>query len=199
MLDDRVEQLGHALAGLRRDAEDLVRRDAEHALDLARDPVGVGGGEVDLVHRGDDREVVLEGEVAVGEGLRLDPLRRVDEEQRAFARGEAARHLVPEVDVAGRVDQAEDVVLPLEAHVLGLDGDAALALEVHRVEVLRPHVAGVDRAGELQDPVGERGLAVVDVGDDREGAEAVERAHRAHSRRCAAGPTNRSAADRLLA
>ena len=69
------------------------------------------------------------------------------------------------------------MVLPFEPHVLGLDGDAALALEVHRVEVLRPHVAGVDRAGELEDPVGEGGLAVVDVGDDREGTEAVERAH----------------------
>ena len=65
-----------------------------------RDPVGVGGGKVDLVHRGDDREVVLEGEVAVGEGLRLDALRGVDEEQRAFAGGQAARDLVPEVDVA---------------------------------------------------------------------------------------------------
>ena len=151
--------------------------DAEHALDLPRDPVGVGRGEVDLVHGGDDREVVLEREVAVGEGLRLDALRRVDEEQRAFARGKAARHLVPEVDVPGRVDEAEDVVLPLEAHVLGLDGDAALAFEVHRVEVLRPHVAGVDRAGELQDAVGEGGLAVVDMSDDREGTEAVERAH----------------------
>ena len=70
------------------------------------------------------------------------------------------------------------MVLPFEAHVLGLDGDAALALEIHRVEVLRPHVAGVDRAGELQDPVGEGGLAVVDVGHDGEGTEAVERAHR---------------------
>ena len=66
---------------------------------------GVGRGEVDLVDRGDDGEVVLEREVAVGERLRLDALRRVDEEQRALARGEAARHLVPEVDVAGRVDE----------------------------------------------------------------------------------------------
>ena len=39
-------------------------------------------------------------------------------------------------------------------HVLGLDRDAPLALEVHRVEVLRAHVAGVDGAGELEDAVG---------------------------------------------
>ena len=148
-----------------------------------RDAVGLGGGQVDLVERGDDREVVLEREVAVGEGLGLDPLRRVDEQERALAGGEAARHLVAEVDVAGRVDQVEDVVLPVEAHVLGLDRDAPLALEVHRVEVLGPHVAGVDRAGELEDAVGEGGLAVVDVGDDAEIPEPFEGRHRPHSPR----------------
>ena len=70
-------------------------------------PVGLGRGEVDLVERGDDREVVLEREVAVGEGLGLDALRGVDEQDRALAGGEAARHLVPEVDVAGGVDEVE--------------------------------------------------------------------------------------------
>ncbi len=177
MLDDRVEELGYALAGLRGDAQHVARLDTEHTLDLPRDPVGVRRGEVDLVHGRHDREVVLERQIAVGEGLRLDALRRVDEEQRAFARGEAARDLVPEVDMPGRVDEAEDVVLPFEANVLSLDGDAALTFEIHRVEVLRPHVAGVDRAGEFQDPVGEGGFAVVDMSDDREGTEAVERAH----------------------
>ena len=93
--------------------QDLVGGDAEHVLDLARDPVGLGRGEVDLVERGDDREVVLEREVAVGEGLGLDALRRVDEQQRALAGGEAARHLVPEVDVARGVDEVEDVAGPV--------------------------------------------------------------------------------------
>ena len=53
-------------------------------------------------------------------------------------------------------------------HVLGLDGDAALALDVHRVEVLGAHESRVDGAGDLQDPVRQRGLAVVDVSDDAE-------------------------------
>ena len=84
------------------------------------------------------------------------------------------RHLVAEVDVARRVDQVEDVALPVDPDVLRLDRDAALALEVHRVEVLRAHVARVDRAGQLEDAVGEGRLAVVDVGDDREVADASE-------------------------
>ncbi len=55
-------------------------------------------------------EVVVEREIDVGHGLRLDALRGVHDEQRALAGREAARHLVGEVDVARRVDQVELVV-----------------------------------------------------------------------------------------
>ena len=55
--------------------------------------------------------------------------------------------------------------------VLRLDRDATLTLEVHRVEVLRPHVAHVDRSRQLEDAIRQRRLAVVDVSDDREVAE----------------------------
>ncbi len=143
-------------------------------LDLAGVAVGIGGGQVDLVERGDDLEVVLQREVAVGERLGLDALRGVDDEHDALARGEAAADLVAEVDVTRGVDQVEDVALPVDTDVLRLDRDAPLALEVHRVEVLRPHVAGVDGAGDLQDPVRQRRLAMVDVRDDREVADAGE-------------------------
>ncbi len=64
------------------------------------------------------------------------------------------------------------MTLPVDADVLGLDRDAPLAFEVHRVEILRAHVAGVDRAGDLEDAIGQRRLAVVDVRDDREVADA---------------------------
>ena len=67
--------------------------------------------------------------------------------------------------------------VPVQADVLGLDGDAPLPLEVHRVEVLGPHVAGVDRPGELEDAVGEGRLPVVDVGDDAEVPEPLEAGH----------------------
>ena len=94
-----------------------------------------------------------------------------------------AGHLVGEVDVAGGVDHVEDVhpglgalgVVrrdgPREAHGLALDRDAALALDVHPVEVLRARRALVDDAGELEHAVGQRRLAVVDVRDDAEVAD----------------------------
>ena len=82
-------------------------------------------------------------------------------------------------DVAGRVQQVELVlraVLGLVGYAdgLGLDGDAALALDVHAVEVLFLGLALAHEARDAEDAVGQRGLAVVDVGDDAEVADALE-------------------------
>ena len=58
---------------------------AEQVGDLGCRAVGIGLRQVDLVHDRHDLEVVLDREVGVGERLRLDPLRGVDDEQRALA------------------------------------------------------------------------------------------------------------------
>ncbi len=119
--------------------------------------------------------VGVERVIDVGERLRLDALAGVDDQQRALAGRQRAVHLVGEVDVTGRVHQVEDVILAVlgavvQAHGLRLDGDAALALDVHRVEhlLLARHFARVEPAGELDQPVGERRFSMVDMGDDGE-------------------------------
>ena len=117
--------------------------------------------------------------IDIGERLRLDSLAGVDDEKRALAGVQRTRHLIGEIDVAGRVHQIEDIGLSVlglvvETHRLRLDGDAALALDVHRVEHLLDHVALGDRAGLLDQPVGERRFAVIDVGDDGEIADIVD-------------------------
>ena len=81
-------------------------------------PLRVGAREVDLVEDREDREIVVERQVDVRERLRLDALRGVDDQDGALAGGEAARHLVGEVDVPGRVDQVEDVVVPVRRRVI---------------------------------------------------------------------------------
>jgi hypothetical protein len=83
--------------------------------------------------------------------------------------------------VARRVDQIQDVRpgvalrRPGQAYGLALDRDAAFPLDVHPVEVLRAHGALVDDAGELQHPVGQGRLAVVDVRDDAEVPDQLRR------------------------
>ena len=79
--------------------------------------------------------------------------------------------------MAGRVDQVVLVLLaivPAIGHARGggLDGDSALALQIHGVEHLVFHGAHGDRARHLQEAIGERRLAMVDVGNDAEVADA---------------------------
>src|SRR5207253_10181898 len=100
--------------------------------------------------------------------------------------GERAIDLVGEIDMAGRVDEVEHVIFAvarpiIEPHGLRLDGDAALALDIHGIEHLFDHFARFQRAGELDQAVGERRFAVVDMGDDGEVADIFD-AYRAHGR-----------------
>ena len=64
----------------------MIGRVADQVGDLLGGRVRVRLRQVDFVRDRDDLEVVLDREVRVRDGLRLDPLRRVDDEQRALAR-----------------------------------------------------------------------------------------------------------------
>ena len=98
--DQLLEELRHALARLGADVHRIVRLDADDFLDLLDDLRRIGRRQVDLV---DDRhhfEPLLDRGVAVGDALRLDALRGIDDQQRPLAGGERARDFVGEVDVA---------------------------------------------------------------------------------------------------
>ena len=51
---------------------------------------------------------------------------------------------------------------------MALDGDAALAFQIHVIEHLCLHVFTLDRLGKFEQTVGQRTLTVVDVCDDAE-------------------------------
>ena len=159
-LDDSLEDLvdADALLGRRQDA--VLAWQAHDALDLFAHHLRLSAGQVDLVDDGHDLEVVLEGQVDVGERLRFHALRRVDHQQRAFARRQRAGYLVSEVDVTRGIDQVELVQLTvrrliLHAHGFGFDGDALLALEVHCIEHLGHHLTLRERSRTFEEPVGQ--------------------------------------------
>ena len=119
--------------------------EADDVLDLLAHLFRLRRREVDLVQDRDDLVVVVERLIDIGERLRLDALARIDHQQRALASGEAAVHLIGEIDMARRVDQVQLVELAVlgaivEAHGLRLDGDAALALDIHGIEHLLLHL-----------------------------------------------------------
>ena len=72
----------------------------------------------------------------------------------------------------GGVDQVQHESLPIprhiiESHGLRLDGDAAFPFQLHLVQQLVLHLAGGHRAGDLDQTVGERRFAMIDMGNDR--------------------------------
>ena len=90
LADDLVEQRLDALAGLARHPEAVVGLAADEVGELLGVLLGLGRRQVDLVEHRDDREVVLQRQVEVGQGLRLDALGGVDEQHRALAGRQAA-------------------------------------------------------------------------------------------------------------
>ena len=178
-MHDGFENLRHVEPGLRGNENRVRRVEPDHVLDLLLDLVGLGGRQIDLVEHRHDLVIVVERLVDVGERLRLDALAGIDHKQRALTGGERAVDLIGEVDVAGRVDEVEDVGLAvtgavIEPHRLRLDGDAALALDIHRIEHLLDHFALLEPAGRLNQPVGQRRFAMIDMGDNREIADVFD-------------------------
>ena len=108
-LDDGLEDLLDARSLLGGTLQMGVRVESQFRVDLLDDPLHVRRGEVDLVDHRDDRQIVLHGEVEVGERLGLDALGGVDQQQHPFAGGQRSRHLVGEIDMARRVDQVQGI------------------------------------------------------------------------------------------
>lgn len=131
--DDGFQELGDALACFAAYGYGgFVVLVGEEGGDLLLDGGCLGVGEVDLVEDDDGGEVVLLDRFELFDGLGLDALHGVDDEEEAFAGGEGAGGFVGEVDVSWGVDEVEEVGSALVAvlHLDGVafDGDAAFAL-----------------------------------------------------------------------
>ena len=156
--------------------------DADNLLYLFLDLVGVRLGEVHLVEDGQHFQTLLYGGIAVGDRLGLDALAGVHDQQRALTGRQGARYLIGKIDVAGGVDkiQLEHLAaagLVVEGDALGLDGDTALALDIHGVQHLLVHLPVAEPATVLYEAVSQRGLAMVYMGNNGEIADVAEFTH----------------------
>ena len=105
--------------------------------------------------------------------LRHGALGSVDEHQRAVGHPEHPFHLATEVGVARRVHDVDLRALPLDRDVFREDRDTPLLFQIVGVEHPLRELAGAVLTALLQQAIDQRGLAVVDVGDDRDVAEIV--------------------------
>ncbi len=175
-LHHSFKHVGHAESGLGADEDGVGGVEADRAFDHFLGARNVGALKIDLVDDWDDFKSVIDGQIRIRERLGFDTLRSVDDEQGSFTGREGTGNFVRKIDVAGSIDEVELVSFPVlrgvhHANGVSLDGDAALAFEVHRIKDLGLHFARGQRSGELKKAVGQRGFAVVDVSDDREIAD----------------------------
>ncbi len=146
-----------------------MRFQSDNILDLRLDPVRLGTRQVDLVDDRHNIQIVIQRQIDIGQRLRLNALRRIHDKQRTLARSQTARYLIIEIDMPRRVDQIENIFLPVLgpvhcAHGLRLDGDAPLPFQVHIIQHLGLHFTAGQKPGFLNDPVCQRRLSVVNMG-----------------------------------
>ncbi len=122
---------------------------------------------IDLVDD-DDRAQALAQRLADHEfGLRHRPFGGIDQHQNAIDHREDALDLAAEIGMAGRVDDVDARLLPLHRGAFGENGDAALALEIVRIERALHHLLiGAESAALAQKLIDKRGLAMIDMRDD---------------------------------
>lgn len=141
---------------------------------------------VDLVDDNDGLDALTKGLAEHSLGLHADTLDGVDDDESTVGDTEGSSDLGGEINVTGRVDQVDKEVgvgdLLDAGNVLQvllgeggvqrdggrLDGDATLLLVGSRIRVAGiASLGGGDDTGFGEERVGEGGLAVVDVGNDR--------------------------------
>ena len=120
--------------------------------------------------------------IGIGHRLRLDALKRIDQQHRPFAAGERPRDFVVKIDVPRRIDQVQLVLLSARSVYFIDTGWALIVMPRARSSAMSSSNCSfisrlADRAGEFQQPIGQRALAVVDVGDDREIADELGIGH----------------------
>jgi hypothetical protein len=144
----------------------------EHVEHLVQRPVRLGVGLVDLVQHHDRPQPQRQRLRGDKFGLRHRPLGGIDQQHHTIDHRQDPLDLAAEIGVAGRVDDVDPRVLPLDRGAFGQDGDAALALDVIAVHRALGHsLALAEGAGLFQHLVDQRGLAMVDMGDDRDVAQ----------------------------
>jgi len=152
----------------------LVRRaELDHEVEhLVNRTLGIGVRAVDLINHHHDAQAALKRVRQDEARLRLGALVRIDDQQRAVGHVQHALNLAAEVGMAGRVDDVDLHAFIRNRDVLRQNGDAALALLIVRVEhTLFNVLIFAKHVRRPQQTVHERGLAVVNVSDDRDVAE----------------------------
>ncbi len=184
MLQDRVEQGTHVRArlaqvesGITVQGRSVNNREIELFLGraelveqiegLVHDPIRTRARAIHLVDHDDGLESEGQRLARDKTGLRHRTFHRIDQQQHAFHHRQHALDLAAEIGVSGGIDNVDVRAFVLDGAVLRQDRDAAFLFQVIGVhDPLCDMLMRGKRAGLAQKFVDQRGLAVVDVGNN---------------------------------
>src|SRR5258707_16351 len=169
--DLKADEIARALKVLPRGDRQLDRNrfGAEPVDDILEAFIEVGAGLIHLVGEDDARNLVLVALTPDGLGLRLNALVGIEHAHRAVEHAQRTLDFDGEVDVAGGVDDVEPLAVPERGGRSRGDRDAALLLLFHPVHRRGTFVHFADLvtlAGVIEDALGGRGLAGIDMCHD---------------------------------
>ena len=123
---------------------------------------------------------MLNGKVSIGKGLCFNSLRCIHDQDRSLTCRKRTGHLIIEVHMSGCVDEVEDIGLAVICLIIQtdsscLDGDAPFPFEFHIIQDLLLHITLCDRFCLFEDTVSKGGFSVVDMGDDTEIPDVVQK------------------------
>ncbi len=153
------------------------RRCAQPLADHVDAAEEVGADPIHLVDEADPRHPIFVRLPPDGFGLGLDAGDRIEHRDRPIQNPQAALDLDREVDVTGRVDDVDPVIVPGAGGRGRGDGDAPLLLLLHPVHGRGAlvHLADLVRlSGVIEDALGRGRLAGIDVRHDADVAIALE-------------------------
>ena len=130
-------------------------------------------GLVDLVDRHDGPQPDLEGLGQNELGLRHRAFGSVHKDNRAIDHRQDTLDFAAEIGVAWRIDDIDPRVLPVQRRDLGQNGDAALFFQIVGIhDAFIDALVVAEGAGLPQQDVDQRRFAMVNVGNDRNIAQA---------------------------
>ena len=140
--------------------------------DLIMHCEGIRVGTVNLVNHDDGLQAFLESLAQHETSLGLWPAEGIDDEDDTVHHFHDTFHFSAEVGVSRGVYDVNDVLIPVNGSVLGLNGDAFFTFQIHGVHgALGDGLVFTVGAASLKKLIDEGRFAMVNVGDDGEVSE----------------------------
>ena len=137
----------HAQTGFGADHQRLVRRNADHLFNFSQHTFRLGGWQIDFIQHRHYFQALLYRRIAIRHALRLNALRRIDHQQRAFTSRQRPGHFIRKIHMSRCINKIKLVSFAVfgfkvQGNALRLDGDASLFLNIHSIKDLRRHFTG---------------------------------------------------------